>query len=92
MPWELTAAAGVNISVGSDFGGGDEWLISRVLGDSFKEHRARGSESAFIGPAENDCRAGDRDPTNPTPRSSGPAQCEVVRRNSAQSAAGRAGV
>jgi guanine deaminase len=29
MPWKRTVASGVNISVGSDFGGGDEWLISR---------------------------------------------------------------
>ena len=28
MPWKRTVAAGVNISVGTDFGAGDEWLIS----------------------------------------------------------------
>ncbi len=38
MPWKRTVASGVNISVGTDFGGGDEWLIPRVLGDAFKQH------------------------------------------------------
>ncbi len=38
MPWKRTVAAGVNISAGTDFGGGDEWLIPRVLGDAFKVH------------------------------------------------------
>ena len=38
MPWKRTVASGVNISSGTDFGGGDEWLIPRVLGDAFKQH------------------------------------------------------
>lgn len=38
MPWRRTVASGVNISAGTDFGGGDEWLIPRVLGDAFKVH------------------------------------------------------
>jgi guanine deaminase len=38
MPWKRTVASGVNISAGTDFGGGDEWLIPRVLGDAFKQH------------------------------------------------------
>jgi guanine deaminase len=38
MPWKRTVAAGVNISAGTDFGGGDEWLIPRVLSDAFKVH------------------------------------------------------
>ncbi len=38
MPWKRTVASGVNIAAGTDFGGGDEWLISRVLGDAFKVH------------------------------------------------------
>lgn len=38
MPWNRTVASGVNISAGTDFGGGDEWCISRVLGDAFKVH------------------------------------------------------
>ena len=29
MPWKRTVKSGVNISIGSDFGGGDEWLIRR---------------------------------------------------------------
>jgi guanine deaminase len=38
MPWKRTVDSGVNISAGTDFGGGDEWLIPRVLGDAFKVH------------------------------------------------------
>jgi guanine deaminase len=38
MPWKRTVASGVNIAAGTDFGGGDEWLIPRVLGDAFKAH------------------------------------------------------
>ncbi len=38
MPWKRTVASGVNIAAGTDFGGGDEWLIPRVLGDAFKVH------------------------------------------------------
>jgi guanine deaminase len=38
MPWRRTVASGVNISAGTDYGGGDEWLIPRVLGDAFKVH------------------------------------------------------
>jgi guanine deaminase len=38
MPWKRTVATGVNIAAGTDFGGGDEWLIPRVLGDAFKVH------------------------------------------------------
>ncbi|GAS97865.1 guanine deaminase [Mycolicibacterium canariasense] len=38
MPWRRTVASGVNLSAGTDFGGGDEWLIPRVLGDAFKVH------------------------------------------------------
>jgi guanine deaminase len=38
MPWLRTVASGVNIAAGTDFGGGDEWLIPRVLGDAFKQH------------------------------------------------------
>ena len=53
MPWQRTVAAGVTISVGSDFGGGDEWLISRVLGDSFKVHISEaGDDSVALHPAE----------------------------------------
>ncbi|MGS0686307.1 amidohydrolase family protein [Nakamurella sp. GG22] len=38
MPWKKTVASGVTISVGTDFGGGDEWLIPQVLADAFKVH------------------------------------------------------
>jgi guanine deaminase len=38
MPWKRTVASGVNISAGTDFGGGDEWPIFRVLADAFKVH------------------------------------------------------
>lgn len=34
MPWKRTVASGVNIAIGSDFGGGDECLLTRVLGDA----------------------------------------------------------
>ncbi|CAN5689377.1 amidohydrolase family protein [soil metagenome] len=38
MPWKRTVASGVNVAAGTDVGGGDEWLIPRVLGDAFKQH------------------------------------------------------
>ncbi|CAN5464679.1 amidohydrolase family protein [soil metagenome] len=38
MPWLRTVASGVNIAAGTDVGGGDEWLIPRVLSDAFKQH------------------------------------------------------
>ncbi len=53
MPWRRTAAAGVTISVGSDVGGGDEWLISRVLNDAYKVHISEpGHDGVAIHPAE----------------------------------------
>ena len=53
MPWKRTVAAGVNISLGTDFGGGDEWLISRVLGDCFKVHISEaGDAGVSLHPAE----------------------------------------
>lgn len=53
MPWRRTIAAGVNISVGSDFGGGDEWLIPQVLGDAFKVHISEaGQDGVSLHPAE----------------------------------------
>jgi guanine deaminase len=43
----------VNISSGTDFGGGDEWLISRVLGDAFKQHITEpGDDGVSMHPAE----------------------------------------
>jgi guanine deaminase len=53
MPWKRTVASGVNISAGTDMGGGDEWLIPRVLGDAFKQHMNEvGDESHSMHPAE----------------------------------------
>ena len=42
MPWKRTVASGVNISIGTDFGGGDEWLIPQVLADSLQGAHLRG--------------------------------------------------
>ena len=42
MPWKRTVASGVNISIGTDFGGGDEWLIPQVLGDCVQGAHLRG--------------------------------------------------
>lgn len=53
MPWLRTVAAGVNISLGSDHGGGDEWLISRVANDAFKQHITEpGDAGVSMHPAE----------------------------------------
>ena len=53
MPWKRTVASGVNISAGTDFGGGDEWLIPRVLGDAFKVHITEpGDDGVSMHPAE----------------------------------------
>ncbi|MDS1116408.1 amidohydrolase family protein [Gordonia westfalica] len=53
MPWKRTVEAGVNISAGTDFGGGDEWLIPRVLGDAFKQHITEpGDAGVSMHPAE----------------------------------------
>lgn len=53
MPWRRTSAAGVTIAVGSDVGGGDEWLISRVLNDAYKVHISeRGADGVTLHPAE----------------------------------------
>ncbi|MET0901224.1 MAG: guanine deaminase [Mycobacterium sp.] len=53
MPWLRTVAAGVNIAAGTDFGGGDEWLIPRVLGDAFKQHITEpGDAGVSMHPAE----------------------------------------
>ena len=38
MPWRRTVAAGVNISIGSDYGAGDEFFIPQVLNSCFKVH------------------------------------------------------
>ncbi|KIQ18220.1 guanine deaminase [Rhodococcus sp. MEB064] len=53
MPWKRTVASGVNISLGTDHGGGDEWLISRVANDAFKVHITEpGDDGVSMHPAE----------------------------------------
>ncbi|MET0704951.1 MAG: guanine deaminase [Mycobacterium sp.] len=53
MPWKRTVASGVNIAAGTDMGGGDEWLIPRVLGDAFKQHISEdGAAGVSLHPAE----------------------------------------
>ena len=53
MPWKRTAQSGVNIAIGSDYGGGDEFLLPRVLNDAFKVHMSEpGEDSAALNPAE----------------------------------------
>lgn len=53
MPWKRTVASGVNIAAGTDFCGGDEWLIPRVLGDAFKVHITEPGEAGVsMHPAE----------------------------------------
>ncbi|GLP81723.1 amidohydrolase family protein [Mycobacterium antarcticum] len=53
MPWKRTVASGVNISSGTDFGAGDEWLMPRVLGDAFKQHISEdGAAGVSLHPAE----------------------------------------
>ena len=53
MPWTRTTSFGVNVALGSDVGGGDEWLMSRVLNDAFKVHLSEpGDAGLSISPAE----------------------------------------
>ena len=53
MPWQRTVDSGVNIAAGTDFGGGDEWLIPRVLSDAFKVHISEpGAAAVSMHPAE----------------------------------------
>jgi guanine deaminase len=53
MPWLRTVAAGVNIAIGSDFGGGDEWLLPQVLADAFKVHISEAGDAGLsLHPAE----------------------------------------
>ena len=46
MPWKRTVASGVNIAMGSDFGGGDEWFMPQILNAAFKQHI---SERSIVG-------------------------------------------
>ncbi len=53
MPWRRTVASGVNLSAGTDFGGGDEWPIPQVLNAAFKAHICEsGAAAASLHPAE----------------------------------------
>ncbi|MBA0044802.1 amidohydrolase family protein [Mycobacteroides sp. LB1] len=53
MPWRRTIASGVNVALGSDVGGGDEWLLARVLNDCFKVHMSEPDPAAVsLHPAE----------------------------------------
>ena len=47
MPWKRTVASGVNIAAGTDFGGGDEWLVSKVLSDAFKVHISEAGDAGI---------------------------------------------
>lgn len=46
MPWRRTVASGVNIALGTDVGGGNEWLLTRVLNDCFKVHMSEPASAA----------------------------------------------
>lgn len=53
MPWLRTVASGVNISAGTDFGGGDEWPIPQVLSAAYKVHISEPGEAGVsMHPAE----------------------------------------
>ena len=53
LPWKRTVASGVNVALGTDFGGGDEWLIAQVLADCFKVHISEaGDAGVSLHPAE----------------------------------------
>ncbi|TSD98046.1 amidohydrolase family protein [Skermania sp. ID1734] len=53
MPWLRTVASGVNVAAGTDFGGGDEWGIFRVLAEAFKVHISEpGAAGVSMHPAE----------------------------------------
>lgn len=53
MPWRRTTSFGVTVAIGSDVGGGDEWLISRALNDCFKVHLSEPDAAGIaLDPAE----------------------------------------
>ncbi|MGL6234753.1 MAG: guanine deaminase [Segniliparus sp.] len=53
MPWRRTVASGATVSLGSDIGAGDEWLLTRVLNDCYKVHANEpGEAAAALHPAE----------------------------------------
>lgn len=47
MPWQRVVDAGVGLSVGTDIGAGDEWMISRVLNDAYKVHMSESPSVAL---------------------------------------------
>lgn len=52
MPWNRTQAYGVNVAIGTDVGGGDEWLVPRVLNDCYKAHLSEpGDAGVALDPA-----------------------------------------
>jgi guanine deaminase len=52
VPWRWTIPD-ESVSAGTDFGGGDEWLIPRVLGDACKVHITEpGDDGVSMHPAE----------------------------------------
>ncbi|MCP2293799.1 guanine deaminase [Nocardia amikacinitolerans] len=53
MPWQRTIASGVTVAAGTDYGGGDEWSIPRVLAAAFKVHISEpGADGVSMHPAE----------------------------------------
>lgn len=53
MPWRRTVDRGVNVALGTDIGAGDEWLISRVAGDTYKVHISEpGDDGVALSPSE----------------------------------------
>ncbi|RDH76808.1 guanine deaminase [Mycolicibacterium moriokaense] len=46
MPWRATTSSGVTVAMGTDVSAGDEWLIPRVLNDSFKVHMSEPGDAA----------------------------------------------
>ncbi|MGW4329247.1 amidohydrolase family protein [Nocardia sp. NPDC004573] len=53
MPWKRTLASGVTVAAGTDYGGGDEWLIPQVLSAAFKVHISEPGElGVSMHPAE----------------------------------------
>ncbi|MEU1547468.1 amidohydrolase family protein [Nocardia sp. NPDC005745] len=53
MPWKRTLASGVTVAAGTDYGGGDEWLIPQVLAAAFKVHISEpGEQGVSMHPAE----------------------------------------
>ena len=38
LPWRRSVGAGVNIAIGSDYGGGDEFFVPQILNACFKVH------------------------------------------------------